>query len=128
MTSTTNTRRASKEAVAASPAAALRQRRLAVATPQSAAGHETPGCATIPPVLLTKPGSGKAPAHITKLSRLIRLLERPDGATVGMLCDTSGWQAHSVRVAIAGTLKRKGIVVVSEKSGTGPRYDRIGGM
>ena len=51
----------------------------------------------------------------TKLARVIALLGKEDGATIGDLTKATGWQAHSVRGAISGTLKKNlGLTVVSE--------------
>ena len=54
----------------------------------------------------------KAP---TKLQSLIDLLQRPEGADLAEMMAATGWQAHSVRGALAGTLKRKGCSIESEK-------------
>ena len=43
----------------------------------------------------------------------------------GMLVAATGWQAHSVRGALAGSLKRKGHAIISEKVDGERRY-RIG--
>ena len=51
----------------------------------------------------------------TKLDRLIELLKRPDGADLPALMTATGWQSHSVRGALAGSLKRKGHHISSEK-------------
>ena len=51
----------------------------------------------------------------TKLGLLISLLSRPDGADLGTLMTATGWQAHSVRGAIAGAVRKKGYEVLSEK-------------
>ncbi len=51
-----------------------------------------------------------APACVrpgTKQALLIDLLRRKDGATIGEIVDATGWQPHSVRGAISGTLKKK---------------------
>lgn len=51
----------------------------------------------------------------TKLARLIALLSKEEGATIGDLTKATDWQAHSVRGAISGTLKKKlGLTVASE--------------
>jgi hypothetical protein len=60
-----------------------------------------------------------------KLATIIALLHAPDGATINALCEATGWQSHSVRGAIAGSLKRRGHVVTSTKPGDGPRRYRI---
>jgi hypothetical protein len=52
----------------------------------------------------------------SKQAKLIEMLERPDGATIPEVVDALQWQAHTVRGAIAGALKKKlGIEVTSEK-------------
>ncbi len=51
----------------------------------------------------------------TQLDRLVVLLRRPAGTSLAELCTATGWQAHSVRGALAGTLKHKGFTVTSEK-------------
>ena len=62
----------------------------------------------------------------TKQAILIELLERPKGATIEQMTTKTGWQAHSVRGAISGSLKNKlGLVVTSEKPEGGPRRYRI---
>ena len=52
----------------------------------------------------------------TKLASLIALLSRKEGATIAVLMKAMSWQAHSVRGAISGNLKKKlGLEVISEK-------------
>jgi len=63
-------------------------------------------------------GEPAAPAAVrpgTKQALLIELLQRDGGATIDEIAAATGWQAHSVRGAISGTLKRKlGLAVSSE--------------
>ena len=66
-----------------------------------------------------------ATATPTKLDRMITLLRQKKGASLEELCTVTGWQAHSVRGAIAGSLKKKGHVITSEKIDGVRRY-RIG--
>jgi hypothetical protein len=61
-----------------------------------------------------------------KIATLVALLQSPDGATIAALCAATGWQSHSVRGAMAGTLRRKGHVVTSTRPDDGPRRYRIG--
>jgi hypothetical protein len=64
------------------------------------------------PVTRTAPGLGPA----GKLGTAAALLRRPEGATLAQLTEATGWQAHSVRGALAGALsKRHGLVIASEK-------------
>ena len=52
----------------------------------------------------------------TKQATLIAMLERPEGATIAEIMETTAWQPHSVRGFIAGALKKKlGLNVTSEK-------------
>lgn len=51
----------------------------------------------------------------TKQALLIDLLKRKNGATIGEVTKATGWQVHSVRGAISGTLKKKlGLAVESK--------------
>lgn len=47
------------------------------------------------------------PKEGTKLGALIAALRRPEGSTIADLMEATGWQAHSVRGAISGNLKKK---------------------
>jgi len=73
----------------------------------------------------------KAPAQAavkpaSKLGRLEAMLRRPDGATIEQLSKALDWQAHSVRGAMSGALKKKqGLSVASEKREDGTRVYRI---
>ena len=83
----------------------------------------------------TKPKAAKkakpAPAAQTaskpkgKIAQLTALLLKPEGATLAAMQAATGWQAHSVRGAISGSLKKKlGLDVTSEKA-DGVRVYRI---
>lgn len=55
------------------------------------------------------------PKEGSKLGALVAALRRPEGATLPELMEATGWQAHSVRGAISGNLKKKlNLKVVSE--------------
>ena len=58
-----------------------------------------------------------------KIAVLVGLLSRPEGATSADMMEATGWQAHSVRGAVSGSIKKAlGIVVISEKSEAGRTY------
>jgi hypothetical protein len=60
-----------------------------------------------------------------KIGAILALLSRPEGATLAQMQEATGWQAHSVRGAVAGTIKKKlGRTVTSEKV-EGTRVYRI---
>lgn len=62
-----------------------------------------------------------------KIGALVGLLQRPEGARLEEMQTATGWQAHSVRGAISGAIKKKlGLAVSSEKSDAGRVY-RIAG-
>ncbi len=64
----------------------------------------------------------------SKQAKLIEMLKRPDGATIPEVVDALQWQAHTVRGAIAGALKKKlGIEVTSEKADGRGRVYRVAG-
>lgn len=68
----------------------------------------------------------RLPKAGSKLDVLITALRRPDGATIADLMEATGWQAHSVRGAISGSLKKKlKLEVASDVVGGRGRVYRI---
>ena len=65
-------------------------------------------------------------ASASKIQTLMALLERPEGATIEQLSQATGWQPHSVRGAISGTLKKKHKFSVTSEKVDGMRVYRIG--
>ena len=58
----------------------------------------------------------------SKVAKIIDLLKRPNGATLVEIMKAAGWQAHSVRGFISGTLTKKmGLTVVSINGEDGER-------
>lgn len=63
-----------------------------------------------------------------KLGIIMDLITRSEGATMEQLVTATGWQAHSVRGAMSGTLAKKhGLKVTSEKLDTGRLYRAVAG-
>ena len=61
----------------------------------------------------------KAPGE-TKLGQLIELLTRKNGATLAEAMALTGWQAHSVRGAMSGAIKKRlGMTIVTEATAKG---------
>jgi len=78
-----------------------------------------------PPPPDPAPRSAKAAPTKGKLADLIALLRRPEGARIDEMMTATGWQAHSVRGAMSGALKKKlGLAILSEKK-DGERVYRI---
>lgn len=64
-----------------------------------------------------------APPQSNKLATITALLRRPEGARLEELQAATGWQAHSVRGAMSGTLKKKRrLNITSEKTDKGLVY------
>ncbi|MDQ3558231.1 MAG: DUF3489 domain-containing protein, partial [Pseudomonadota bacterium] len=52
----------------------------------------------------------------TKQTQLVAMLQKPEGASLDEIVAATGWQAHTVRGAIAGALKKRlGLTVTSDK-------------
>ena len=70
----------------------------------------------------------KPKRKVSKTSALLKLLRSNKGATMVQMQRASGWQAHSVRGFLAGTVKRRlGLTVLSKVSQSGERFYSIGG-
>lgn len=62
----------------------------------------------------------------TKLAQLEAMLRRPNGATIEQISKSLVWQAHSVRGAMSGALKKKqGLTITNETTDDGRRLYRI---
>ena len=84
--------------------------------------------ATNAPAAETTAAPAKTPRtrENSKQAQMIELLKRPDGATLNQLVEATGWQAHTVRGAMAGALKKKlSLNIVSEKNDGHERKYRI---
>ena len=62
----------------------------------------------------------------TKKKIALSLLQRSKGASIAEMQNAMGWQAHSVRGFLAGTVRKiPGVILVSEKAENGPRRYRV---
>ena len=64
----------------------------------------------------------------SKIEIVIDRLGQPEGATLADLCEATGWQAHSVRGALSGTLKKTRKLDVESRVVDGVRRYRIAGV
>ena len=58
------------------------------------------------------------PAKINKNDTILKLLWRPNGATIAQLQKATGWKPHSIRAALTG-LRKKGHDVQRDKNAKG---------
>jgi hypothetical protein len=64
--------------------------------------------------------------RVTKHDRVLTLLSQRDGASIPEMMEATGWQQHSVRGFLAGTVKKKlGFMLTSSKSDGELRRYRI---
>ncbi|HYW48245.1 MAG TPA: DUF3489 domain-containing protein [Bryobacteraceae bacterium] len=72
---------------------------------------------------MAKPAKAPASAREgTKTAKVLDLLKRPGGATSKELQKATGWQPHSVRGFLSGTVgKKMGLAVTSTKGEDGER-------
>ena len=72
----------------------------------------------------TRKRANKAPSARdgSKTAQVLELLKRPGGVTASELMKTTGWQPHSVRGFLSGTVRKKmGLTVTSSKAEDGER-------
>jgi Protein of unknown function (DUF3489) len=68
----------------------------------------------------------QAPPKGTKTEQIIELLRNPDGASIAEITKATGWQTHSIRGFISGTLRKKlGLTVQSSPSADGVRRYKL---
>jgi len=106
------TKKQAKAAPAAQKASTAKSRKLAVPEQvQAQPGSEAKRTRTEAPL----PASSK-PGSTSKIDTLIALLRTRGGASIEEMMAATGWQAHSVRGAISGQVRKKlGLEVASDK-------------
>lgn len=72
-----------------------------------------------PDAAAAAPASPRSPSMLDQVEAL---LLAPGGASIAELMAATGWQQHSVRGAMAGALKKRGLTITSEKVEGTRRY------
>ena len=63
---------------------------------------------------------------VSKQAILVEFMSRPEGATLPQMVQATGWQDHTVRGCLAGTLKKKlGLPIDCIKGAGGERVYRV---
>ena len=74
----------------------------------------------------TKSEKSRIPAKSTKQVQLITLLKQSSGVSLPDLIKATGWQAHSIRGYISGTLKKRlNLNIINNTDTDGLRRYRI---
>jgi hypothetical protein len=66
-----------------------------------------------------------APREGSKTAQVVAMLQRKNGATISEIMEKMGWQRHTVRGFMAGTMKKAGYEIESFKPEGGERTYRI---
>ncbi|MBF0560998.1 MAG: DUF3489 domain-containing protein [Alphaproteobacteria bacterium] len=95
-----------------------------VPEPAPTVATEPPAPPAMPVVAEPAPVAPTKPE--TKQGKLVDMLRRPEGATTEQLMVATGWQRHTVRGAISGTLRKKlGLTIVTSRPEGGGTIYRI---
>jgi len=101
-----------KARLSASPA--LRKSRAPTANPKRVSSKRAGTKASTPTVRET-----------SKLGMVVAMLRRKEGATIEQLVKATSWQAHSVRGALSGAIKKKLGLTISSIKTDGVRTYRV---
>lgn len=98
--------------------------KTATKSPRPAKTAQKPPKTAQAPKAAKAPGKGtKAPPAGSKASRVLAALQQPRGATLAELVEATGWQTHSIRGFLSGTVKKRlGLALTSEAAEDGRRY------
>jgi hypothetical protein len=110
---------ATQEAATPAPRAPKGAPKKAKATKNTTAAKKAPRAKRAARTQETGPREG------SKTAQVVAMLQRKNGATLAEIMDKMGWQKHTVRGFMAGTMKKAGYTVESFKPEGGERTYRI---
>jgi hypothetical protein len=96
--------------------------------PKPSAAAKVASKKTAKPPALSAPGKRAAAAspRLSKKAACLELLRQGEGASLQELMSATGWQAHSIRGFLSGTVKKKlGLRLASSGGGDDVRRYRI---
>jgi hypothetical protein len=95
--------------------ASVRARVAHRARAKKAAKHQAPTTKSARKAKTRTQAAATAPREGSKAAQVVALLRRKNGATLSEIAEKMGWQKHTVRGFMAGTMKRAGYRVESFK-------------
>jgi predicted HTH transcriptional regulator len=106
------------EAPKTTPKASVTKRARTVAPKKAKSGKKATSAKKAPKSATKAKGARDG----SKAGKVLDLLKRPDGATAKELMKATGWQPHSIRGFLSGTVSKKmGLAVISSKGEDGER-------
>jgi len=106
---------------------AERKAKRGAPSPKGAPAKATPAEAAPQGKQAAKAKEASAPRDGSKTAQVVAMLQRKNGATLTEIMDKMGWQKHTVRGFMAGTMKKAGYQVESFKSDKAERTYRLCG-
>ncbi|HEY4359592.1 MAG TPA: DUF3489 domain-containing protein [Bryobacteraceae bacterium] len=103
-------------------------RRAPGAPAKDKAGKEASPAKNAPKAATKGKGAKVGARDGSKTAKVLELLKQPGGATADALLKATGWQAHSLRGFLSGTVRKKmGLAVISAKGDDGARTYSVEG-
>ena len=92
---------------------------------QSAAKPARPALSAKPSVRTASNAKQQSANPGSKQSRVIAMLQSPEGATIAAMTDATNWQPHSVRSFLAGVVRKRLKLKLASKMVDGDRIYQI---
>ena len=122
MTTSTKEEKGTSQTTASAAPKPTRKGNVAKRAPHSAAANAKVAKKASPAKKTPKGAKNASSARGSKTAHVLDLLKRPGGATAKELIKITGWQPHSVRGFLSGTVRTKmGLAVTSSKGEDGER-------
>ena len=100
---------------------------MSKAAKKSSSASTVPLAATSPSVPAPNHTASRRANPGSKQSRVIAMLQSPEGATIAAMMKATDWQQHSVRGFLAGVVRKRLKLKLGSKKVEGNRVYRIAG-